>query len=85
VSLQDIKPYLNEPELAGLVQARDILRDDFPRLAPEQTFTDALAGFLNVTAERLPVVDQGGQLRGSLAKSDLLLALAERRKKPGPR
>ena len=82
VSLPDIKPYLHEPDLAGVVLARDILREDFPRLAPDQTFTDALAGFLGITAERLPVVDARGILRGSLARSDLLLTIAERRKRP---
>ena len=82
VSLHDIKPYLAEPDLADLVIARDILRDDFPRVAPDQPLPDALAGFLGIQAERLPVVEQDGTLRGSLAKSDLLLALVERQKKP---
>ena len=82
VSLHDIKPYLGEPELAELVIARDILRDDFPRVAPEQPLTEALAQFLGIQAERLPVVQADGTLRGSLAKSDLLLALVERQKKP---
>jgi CIC family chloride channel protein len=82
VSLHDIKPYLGEPDLAELVIARDILREDFPRVAPAQPLTDALAGFLGIVAERLPVVDPDGLLRGSLAKSDLLLALVEKRKLP---
>ncbi len=82
VALHDIKPYLGEPDLAELVIARDILREDFPRVAPDQPLTDALAGFLGIVAERLPVVDRDGLLRGSLAKSDLLLALVEKRKKP---
>jgi CIC family chloride channel protein len=82
VSLHDIKPYLAEPDLAELVIARDILREDFPRVAPDQPLTDALAGFLGVVAERLPVVDREGILLGSLAKSDLLLALVEKQKKP---
>jgi chloride channel protein, CIC family len=82
VSLHDIKPYLGEPDLAELVIARDILREDFPRIAPDQPLTDALAGFLGIVAERLPVVDPDGLLRGSLAKSDLLLALVEKRKTP---
>lgn len=82
VSLHDIKPYLGEPDLAELVIARDILRDDFPRLAPDQPLTEALAGFLGIVAERLPVVERNGILRGSLAKNDLLLALIEKRKKP---
>jgi CIC family chloride channel protein len=82
VALHDIKPYLGEPDLAELVIARDILREDFPRVAPEQMLTDALGGFMGIVAERLPVVDSDGLLRGSLAKSDLLLALVEKRKKP---
>ncbi len=82
VSLHDIKPYLGEPDIAGLVIARDILREDFPRVAPDQPLTMALAGFLGIVAERLPVVDHEGLLRGSLAKSDLLLALVEKRKVP---
>jgi chloride channel protein, CIC family len=82
VSLHDIKPYLGEPELAELVLARDIVREDFPRLAPEQSLSDALGGFLGIAAERLPVVGPGGQLLGSLAKGDLLLALVEKRKTP---
>jgi CIC family chloride channel protein len=82
VSLHDIKPYLGEPELAQLVLARDIVHEDFPRLTAEQSLSDALGGFLGLTAERLPVVETGGKLVGSLAKTDLLLALVEKRKKP---
>lgn len=82
VSLHDIKTYLSEPDLAELVIARDILRDDFPRVAPDQPLTDALGGFMGIMAERLPVVERDGLLRGSLAKSDLLLALVEKRKAP---
>ncbi|MBI5691579.1 MAG: CBS domain-containing protein, partial [Verrucomicrobia bacterium] len=82
VSLSDIKPYLNDADLAELVLARDVLHENFPRVAPDQPFSEALTGFLEVVAERLPVVDGDGRLRGSLAKSDLLLALAERRKRP---
>jgi chloride channel protein, CIC family len=84
VSLHDIKPYLGEPDLAELVIARDIVREDFPRIAPEQPLTEALAGFLGIVAERLPVVQHDGILRGSLAKSDLLLALVEKRRAPAP-
>ncbi len=82
VSLHDIKPYLGEPDLAELVIARDILREDFPRVAPDQPLPEALAGFLGIVAERLPVVERDGTLRGSLSKSDLLLALIEKQKKP---
>ncbi|PTY01093.1 ClcB-like voltage-gated chloride channel protein [Opitutus sp. ER46] len=82
VSLHDIKPYLGEPDLAELVIARDILRDDFPHVAPDQLLPEALAAFLGIQAERVPVVEKDGTLRGSLSKSDLLLALVERQKRP---
>lgn len=82
VSLHDIKPYLSEPDLAELVTARDILRDDFPQVAPGQPLAQALGGFLSFDGERLPVVEADGTLAGSLAKGDLLLALVERQKRP---
>ncbi len=80
VSLHDIKSYLGEPELAEMVIARDILHEDFPRVTAEQLLAEALGKFLGITAERIPVVDGDGVLRGSLAKGDLLLALVERRR-----
>jgi CIC family chloride channel protein len=81
VSLHDIKPYLGDADLAGLVIASDIVRDDFPRVAPDESLNDALGRFLVRTVERLPVVEpESGRLVGSLAKSDLLLALVERTK-----
>ena len=83
VSLHDIKPYLGQLDLAELVIARDIMREDFPRIGPDQTLSDALGLFLGHAAERLPVVaPDTGRLLGSLAKGDLLLALVEKRRKP---
>ncbi|HND60246.1 MAG TPA: ClcB-like voltage-gated chloride channel protein [Opitutaceae bacterium] len=83
VSLHDIKPYLADGNLAGLVLARDILREDFPRIGPSQSMSDALGLFLAHPVERLPVVDpETGGLLGSLAKTDLLLALVEKRRRP---
>jgi len=85
VSLHDIKPYLGQPDLAELVIARDIMREDFPRIGPQQSLGEALGRFLGVPAERLPVVDPvAGRLLGSLSKGDLLLVLVEKRKKPEP-
>jgi CIC family chloride channel protein len=81
VSLHDIKPYLGEPDLAEFVIARDIMREDFPSVTPDQPLTAALGRFLGITAERLPVVEADGKLIGSLAKGDLLLALVEKQKK----
>jgi chloride channel protein, CIC family len=82
VALHDIKPYLHEPDIAELVIARDIMREDFPTVRPEQPLTEALGRFIGLTAERLPIVAEEGTLLGSISKSDLLLALMETQKKP---
>jgi len=77
VSLHDIKPYLHLPDLAGLILASDVMRR-FPTVGPDQPVEEALSSFLHLEAERLPVVDAAQLLVGSLAKSDLLLAVGER-------
>ncbi|MBP9911937.1 MAG: ClcB-like voltage-gated chloride channel protein, partial [Opitutaceae bacterium] len=81
VSLHDIKPYLGETNVAELVLARDIVREDFPRVLPEETLSDALGKFMGNDAQRLPIVDHTGRLLGSLSKNDLMLALVAKRKK----
>ena len=82
VSLHDIKPYLGESGVAELVLAGDILREDFPRIGPEQALSDALGMFFEHDVQRLPVVDATGRLLGSLSKNDLMLAIVERGKRP---
>ena len=79
ISLHDVKNYLNEPELANVVIARDIVREGFPTLAPEESLTDALNVFSQHDGERLPVTNNFDDrtLVGSLSKTDLILALAE--------
>ncbi len=86
VSLHDIKPHLNDPLIANVVRACDLVREDFRRLESGQPLGAALEQFVGLAAERLPVVDEAGVLVGSLAKTDMLLALAERRQgSPPPR
>ncbi len=80
VSLHDIKPYLGEPGVAELVLAGDIVREDFPRLNPDQILSEALGKFLGNDVQRLPVVDAAGLLVGSISKNDLMLAIVEQRK-----
>ncbi|MCC6414592.1 MAG: ClcB-like voltage-gated chloride channel protein [Opitutaceae bacterium] len=80
VSLHDIKPYLGEPGVAELVLAGDIMREDFPRLRPDQALGEALGQFLQTDVQRLPVVAPEGNLLGSISKNDLMLALVERKK-----
>ncbi|MDP9292665.1 MAG: chloride channel protein, partial [Verrucomicrobiota bacterium] len=81
VSLHDVKSYLNDPALAGIVIAKDILQEKFPTIAPGQTLVEALDEFSRHPGERLPVTDGaagGGRLLGSISKSDVMLALVER-------
>jgi CIC family chloride channel protein len=79
ISLHDIKSYLSDPELASIVIARDILRDKFPTVAPEESLSDALNVFSRHDGERLPVMSnfEDRKLVGSISKTDVILALAE--------
>ena len=79
ISLHDIKNYLNDPELASIVIARDIVQEGFPMLAPEESLTEALGVFSHHDGERLPVTNnfEDRTLVGSISKTDVLLALAE--------
>ena len=78
VSLHDIKNFLNTPELATVVIAKDILHESFPALRPDATLSEALERFSDHDGERLPVVSEanGQVLIGSVSKTDVILALA---------
>jgi CIC family chloride channel protein len=79
ISLHDVKNYLNAPELASIIIARDIMREQFPTVAPEESLSDALSVFSRHDGERLPVMNnfEDRTLVGSISKTDVLLALAE--------
>jgi CIC family chloride channel protein len=81
VSLHDIKPYLDQPELESLLIARDVMREDFPSLQPGQTMNEALDTFGQADSERLPVTESDGKLLGAVAKTDVLLFLAGKPRK----
>ena len=79
IALHDIKRYLNMPELADLVIARDIMRASFPSVGPEISLSEALNTFARHDGERLPVLAGASQrLVGSIAKGDILLTLAQK-------
>ncbi len=86
ISLHDIKNYLNAPELAEVVIAGDILREDIPTIEPSATLNEALDRFTRHQGERLPVVTNhdAHRLVGSLAKTDVILALAGSGRRGGP-
>ncbi|WP_083805014.1 ClcB-like voltage-gated chloride channel protein [Chthoniobacter flavus] len=83
IALHDVKSNLTQSELAELVIARDLVQEDFPTIAPDASLVEALERFARHDGERLPVTTGANRkLIGSISKSDLLLALAERTKDP---
>ncbi len=79
ICLHDIKAYLNQPEIAHIVTARDLIREEFTTLTPEVSLVDALKTFSHHDGERIPVIDNSKtqKLIGSISKTDLILSLAE--------
>ncbi|HEY5778923.1 MAG TPA: ClcB-like voltage-gated chloride channel protein [Terrimicrobiaceae bacterium] len=82
ISLHDIKRFLTNPDLATVVIARDIMREDFPSLGPDDFLTTVFERFARHDGERLPVLSRDGSklLVGSVSKADALLAFAEQPK-----
>jgi len=78
VSLHDVKAFLDRPELETVVIAADIMDENFPRVSPLHSMTDALKKFSETRSERLPVVDNltSQRLIGSISKTDIILHLA---------
>ncbi len=91
ICLDDIKENLSTASLDRLIIARDILVPGPPPIAVSSSLEEALEKFTQQSQsfERVPVIsdDPVPRLVGSLAKTDLLLALAERlpsdRHRPG--
>lgn len=82
VSLHDIKAHMGDEAIARILIASELLHEDMPVVREDETLTQALDRFLNFDGERLPVVSDVAEraLVGTLAKTDLLLTLADRRK-----
>jgi CIC family chloride channel protein len=78
VSLQDVKAFLDRPELETVVIAGDIMDENFPSISPLHSIGDALKKFSETRSERLPVVDNPTlrRLIGSISKTDIILHLA---------
>ena len=84
IALHDIKRFLTNPDLAEVIIARDIMREKFPSLGPDDFLTTVFERFSRHDDERLPVVATDGSKRllGAVSKADALLAFAERPKGP---
>ena len=76
------EPRVGEVDVAGEDLPVDVVELAHVGVPEERGLVRGPVRLLGVQAERLPVVAAGGELLGSLSKSDLLLALVERRKKP---
>jgi CIC family chloride channel protein len=78
VPLEAVKPFLNQPEMASVVIAADIMESTFPSMAPDASLGEASAGFATHPVERLPVIEPDTRrLLGIVSRNDLLLAIAE--------
>ena len=77
VNLHDIKEYLTEKQIGQLVTAEELAHTT-PLVTPEMSLQSTLQAFAGFEGERLPVVESvaSRRLMGSVAKFDLLLALA---------
>jgi len=86
VSLHDIKEFLDQPELARMLIAADLMNEKFPRISPSQGMGEALEKFSEVRSERLPVVDNldTRRLIGSISKTDIMLYLAGKQSSQAP-
>jgi len=79
IPLEAIRPHINNPDLATLVIAQDLLDESFPVTTADSPMARAVELFSRRMCERLPVVDnlQRRALLGTISKTDMLLALAE--------
>lgn len=78
ILLADVRPYLRDAELADVVVARDIAREDIPVIVQDTGITETMGIFTRSPHEQLPVIDgPEGRLVGSLARADVFLAVSE--------
>ncbi|SHE33182.1 chloride channel protein, CIC family [Desulfacinum infernum DSM 9756] len=76
ISFTDLKEFVFEEGLNGLVLARDLANKDLVYVTPDETLASSLNKFSFIDMEQLPVVEVNGarRLRGVLTRSRLLKA-----------
>ena len=80
VHLNDVEPYLKDPDVAETVLAIDVAHEDLPTLAVNTSLPQALETFAQNERDALPVVaetDGKRRLVGVLDREDLYLAVSE--------
>ena len=74
ISLRDIRPYLFDEHLYPLLIAKDVAREDYFSLTPDQSLADVLRMFDLTDAEMLPVTSRRNprKLLGVIFRDDLM-------------
>ena len=75
ISFQDIKEFIYDDQLNGLVLARDMANRDVVYVTPEETLASSLNKFSYIDMEELPVVgrvDGFRRLLGIITRSELM-------------
>ncbi len=75
ISFQDIKEFVYEDQLHGLVYARDLANHDIVYVTPDETLASSLNKFSYIDMEELPVVvsyDGYRRLEGVITRSKLM-------------
>lgn len=73
ISLDDLKGYLGNKDLAGLVVAKDIANESVITLTPRDTLLDALRKMNMAEMDELPV-EEDGRLTGRVTRKDIMKA-----------
>ncbi len=75
ISFQDIKEFIYDDQLNGLVYARDLANRDVVYVTPDETLASSLNKFSYIDMEELPVVvseDGSRRLEGIITRSELM-------------
>jgi CIC family chloride channel protein len=75
ISFQDIKEFVYDDQLRGLVFARDLANHDVVYVTPEETLASSLNKFSYIDVEELPVVESDDgfrRLRGVITRNELM-------------
>jgi CIC family chloride channel protein len=75
ISFQDLKEFVYEDQLQGLVLARDLANHDVVFVTPDETLASSLNKFSYIDVEELPVVDGNDGLRrlqGVITRNELM-------------
>lgn len=75
ISFQELKEFVYEEHLHGLVLARDLANTDVVCVTPEETLASSMNKFSSLEVEELPVVDYNNgfrRLEGIITRSELM-------------